>query len=350
MESEISSKNTKNEILAAYDELLKKVQEKKTEEPKKVQERQKQETLVKTARELSDEGIVKDIADLKVNLSSALDKLGEKFVTEFKKFEELQQAIQVEQKNLEDLYQLSVSTDSLSVMLLAQKEKKEQFEQEMAIRKNELEEKMKSERERFDTEMSEKKSLWKKEQESWQQKTKEEAEESEKSSTREEEEFQYNLKITRKKEADLYEEKKQKLEKELVEKKATFEKAFAERESAIKVAEAELKELRTKSVAFPSELEKAVAASVNAATEKLEANFRFEKELREKDTSGELKLKDQIVETLKNKIKDLETTIKELSQKAITAESSVKDIAIKAIESSSKPYYVEKTKEGPGKE
>jgi len=41
MEPEISTKNTKNEILAAYEELMKKAQEKKTEEPKKVQERQK---------------------------------------------------------------------------------------------------------------------------------------------------------------------------------------------------------------------------------------------------------------------------------------------------------------------
>jgi len=57
---------------------------------------------------------------------------------------------------------LSANTDSLSVMLLAQKEKKEQFEQEMAIRKAELEEKIKSEKERFETEIAEKKAQWKK--------------------------------------------------------------------------------------------------------------------------------------------------------------------------------------------
>ena len=44
---ELSTKNTKNEILAAYDELLQKTQESKTEEPKKVQEKQIQETIVK---------------------------------------------------------------------------------------------------------------------------------------------------------------------------------------------------------------------------------------------------------------------------------------------------------------
>jgi hypothetical protein len=350
MEHEINSKNTKNDILAAYDELLKKVQEKKTAEPKKVQEIQKQETLVKTAEGLSDEVIVKEITDLKMNLSSALDKLGEKFVSEFRKFEDLQQAIEGEQKNLEDLYQLSVNTDSLSVMLLAQKEKKEQFEQEMTTITSEFNEKMNSEKERFDTEMGEKKSLWKKEQESYQQKTKEETEESKKKRTREEEEYLYTLKINRKKESDIYEEKKQKLEKELASNKAAFEKEFTEREFKIKDAETELKELRIKSAAFPAELKKAVDADVKLATDKLQATFRFEKELREKEIEGELRLKDQIVDTLKGKIKDVEASLKELSQKAVTAEASVKDIAIKAIESSSKSYFIDKVKESQGKE
>ena len=350
MEPEISLKNTKSEILSAYEEMLKKVQDKNTDEPKKIQEQQKQENLVKKAAAFSNESIVKGIAGLKVELASTLDKLGENLVSEFRKFEELQQAIQAEQKNLEDLYQLSVVSDSLSVMLLAQKEKKEQFEQEMTSRKTEFNENMKSERERFETEMTEKKALWKKEQESWQQKTKEESDDIKKNLARAEEEYQYSLKITRKKETDLYDEKKQKLEKDLADKRITFEKEFAEREVKIKEAEAELKELRARNTAFPSEMEKAVNESVIAVTEKLETSFRFEKELREKESQGELKLKEQIIETLKSKIKDMEITMKELSQKTITSEASVKDIAIKAIESTSKPYFVEKTREVQSKE
>ncbi len=350
MEPEISIKNTKNEILSAYEDLLKKVQEKKTDEPKKVQEQQKQETVVKNAATLSHEGIVKEISNLKLSLSSALDKLSENFVSEFRKFEELQQAIQFEKQQLEDLYQLSANTDSLSAMLLAQKEKKEQFEQEMASRKAELDEKIKTEKERFDTEMAEKRNQWEKEQEQYASQAKETQEEKKKIQAREDEEYQYNLKITRKKEADQYEEKKQKLEKELADKKAAFEKEFADRETKIQEAEAELKELRLKNASFPDELEKAVNAAVLAATEKLETRFGFEKELKQKETEGELRLKDQIIETLKAKIKDMETTIKELSQKAVTAETNVKDIAIRAIESSSKPYFIEKTKDGQTKE
>ena len=311
---------------------------------------QKKVAQVKKAESLGHETIVKGISELKVGLSSSLDQLGEKFVSEFKKFEDLQEAINTEKQNLEDLYQLSASTDSLSVMLLAQKEKREEFEQDLDSRKTESDDKISSEKERFETEMAEKKATWKKEQEDFKQNQKEEIEETKKNRKRDDEEYQYTLKTTRKKESDLYEEKKAKLEKELIEKKTTFEKEFAERESHIKQAESELKELRSKNDAFPTELEKAVKDVIKVTTEKLETSFRFEKELKEKETSGELRLKDQIIDTLKAKIKDMETTVKEFSQKSVAAETSVKDIAMKAIESSSKPYFIEKNKEAQNKD
>lgn len=344
MESNVTVKNTKNQILDAYNDLLQKLQVQRTEEPKKVQEQQKKEKLVSSAKSLSNQGIVKGIAELKVNLSSALDQLGDKFVTEYKNFEELQQAINVEKQNLEDLYQLSANTDSLAVMLLAQKEKREQFELEMAERKLELTEKINLEKENHETEIQGKRVLWKKEQAEQVLTVKEEAAKTKKEREREGEEYQYNLKINRKKEIDQYEEKKQKLEKELTEKKTAFEKEFQERKTKIEEAETELLELRKKNTAFPAEMEKAVNEAVKATTEKLQSAHQFEKELKEIEVEGELKLKDQTIDTLKTKIKEMETSIKEMSQKTITAESSVKDIAIKAIESSSKPYYIENPK------
>ncbi len=350
MKTEVSTKNTKNEILDAYNDLLQSIQEKKSEEPKKVQEREKQEGAVKNAGELSHEGIVKNISALKVSLAASLDKLSENFIAEFGRFEELQQAIQVEKKNLQDLYQISAGADSLAAMLLAQKEKKEQFETEMALRKSELDDKMRLEKEKFEAEMAEKKAFWKKEQETYQAKLREDQEDAKKSRLREEEEFQYSLKLTRKKEADLYEDKKAKLEKDLAEKKIAFEKEFSLREATVKAAEAELNDLRQRAAAFPGELQKAVDAAVKGTTDKLEMEFRFSKELTAKQNEGEIKLRDQIVDTLRSKIKDLESSLKELSQKTATAEITVKDIAMKAIESSAKVQIIDKTREMPSKD
>ena len=344
MESNVSVKNTKNQILDAYNDLLQKLQVQRTEEPKKVQEQKKKEELVGNAKSLSNQGIVKGIAELKVNLSSALDQLGDKFITEYKEFEELQQAISVEKQNLEDLYQLSANTDSLAVMLLAQKEKREQFEIEMNERKLVLSEKINLENENHETEIQGKRVIWKKEQAEQVLTLKEETAKTKKEREREGEEYQYNLKINRKKEIDQYEEKKQKLEKELTEKKTAFEKEFQERKIKIEEAETELLELRKKNTAFPAEMEKAVNTAVKAETEKLQSVHQFEKELKDTEIEGELKLKAQTIDMLKAKIKEMEIAIKDMSQKTITAESSVKDIAIKAIESSSKSYIVENPK------
>jgi len=346
MDKKITIKSTKNQIMEAYNELLKKLQAQKAEEPKKVQEQQQKTELTNKAKDLSNESIVKDITDLKVSVSAEFDKLAGQFVSEYKKFEELQKAINIEKQNLEDLYQLSANTDSLAVMLLAQKEKREQFEQEMAERQQELSEKIKTDKEKHEAEMAEKRSLWKKEQEDKQLAAKEKEAITTKERKREEEEYNYNLKISRKKEADLYEEKKLKLEKELTEKKAAFEKEFAERKAAIEEAEAELTELRKKNKAFPAELEKAVNDAIKNTTEKLVSAHQFEIKLREKEIEGELKLKDQTITALNAKIKEMETSIKEMSQKTAKAESSVKDIALKAIESSStKPFIVERNAE-----
>lgn len=343
MEQKVTLKSTKNQILDAYNELLKKLQTQKTEEPKKEQEQQQKLELTNKAKELNDENIVKGIADLKVAVSGKLDELAGQLVDEYKKFEELQKAIDIEKQKLEDLYQLSASTDSLAVMLLAQKEQKEQFETEMAQRKQELADTIKADKEKHETEMSEKRALWKKEQAEREIAAKEEAALTKKERERKEEEYLYNLKIARKKETDLYEEKKQKLEKELIEKKDAFEKEFAERKTMIEEAEAELVELRGKNKAFPGELEKAVANAVKATTEKLETSHKFEIQLREKEVEGEQKLKDQTISTLNLKIKEMETNLKEMSAKTVKAETSVKDIALKAIESSSaKPLIVER--------
>jgi DNA-binding transcriptional MerR regulator len=64
--------------------------------------------------------------------------------------------------------------------------------------------------------------------------------------------------------------------------------------------------------------------------------FEFESKLIEKQNEGELKLKEQTIISLQEKIKEMQAQIKELTQKANLAESNVKDIAVKAIESSSK--------------
>jgi len=325
MEQEISSKNTKAQILEAYEKLIEQVKKAKSEVPKKVQEeKQRKETVDKVA-DISNKGIVNEISNLRSNLNNTLEELEQNLLEEFKKLEEIRQAIVIEKQNLKDLYGLSATTDSLAAMLLAQKEQKENFEAEIKAKK-----------EGFEQEMQELKALWRAEKEKTTTEQKEYLDELKKNRKREEDEYQYKLKIERQRDKDNYESQAAKLEKELSDKKATFEQEMANRESDIANAEAELSELRKKSEEFPQELQKALVDKEKEITNRLKTQFEFESKLTEKQNEGDLKLKDQEIKSLQDKIKEMQTQIKELTQKSNLAESNVKDIAVKAIESSSK--------------
>ena len=361
MEPELSLKNTKNEILSAYEDVMKKMHAQKTAEPKQVQEEKRQQEVIKKASDNSTEGIVTGIATLKLSVAKELDKLSEQLTAEHKKLEDIQNAIRLEKNNLEELYQVTSNADSLAAMLQAQKEKKAQFETELAEKRSAFEEKMKNdkmnfdekiktEQESFESSMKVQKELWKTEQLKWTDQQKELKEKSDKDRKREEEEYAYNLKLTRKKESDLYEEKKARLEKEMAEKKIAFDKEIASREAEVISAENELKELRSKTSAFPEEMKKAVADAVKSVTERLQLDFKFEKELTAKQTEGEINLKDQIIETLRSKIKDMDGIISDMSKKNVVAETSVKEIAMKAIESSGKMQLFSNSRDNSGKE
>ncbi len=342
MAKQITPRSTKNEILGAYNQLLHEVQDKKTEEPKIIQKEKKEQETIKKASTNNYEQIVNGISGLKLNISKELDKLNEQLVGEYEKLSDIQKAIELEKRNLDELYQVTASADSLAAMLLAQKVKKEEFEIEITTRQADFEGKIAKEKEAFETEMAEKRAQWKKEKEEQDVAAKEHVNKLKTLREREEEEYRYNIKLSRKKDEDAYVEKMEKQMRELTDKKAAFEKEIAEREQKVGEAESELKELRTKAASFPKELEKAVKDAETALEEKISMQYNFEKELNTKQTDGELALKDQSIASLKEKIKEQELFIKELARKANDAESNVKDIAVKAIESSSKVQVVER--------
>ena len=316
----VNEKNTKAEILKAYDELLKNVKQEKTNVPKQVQEeKQKNESLEKVSG-LSNNGIVNDIVELKNSLNNSLEELQNKLVSEFKQLEDIRSAIAIEKKSLEDIYSLSATTDSLAAMLLVQKEKKESFENQM----------------------SETTTRWELDKSKQKTEEKEYIDELTKRRKREEEEYQYALKITRQKDKDQYETTKETLEKELITKKKDFEQSVASREEVLKKAEAELAELRKNNSEFQSLLEKAVADKDAEITKSLNSQHAFEVKFLKQQNEAEIKLKDQTIISLQEKIKELQVQVKEYGDKANRAEEGVKDIAFKAIESAAKAKTIER--------
>ena len=327
----VTEKNTKAEILKAYDALLKNVQQEKADVPKQFQEEKQRKEKQEQVADLTNDGIVGTISELRKSLNSSFEELQQKLLDEFKKLEDIRSVIAIEKQSLEDIYSLNVTTDSLAAMLLVHKEKKDNFEKEMAETTS-----------RREQEMAETKSRWEQEKAKQINEEKEYIDELTKRRKREEEEYQYTLKITRQKENDQYEATKDALEKALTTKKKEFEQSVANREEALKKAEDELAELRKNNSEFPARLEKAVTDKEDEITKTLNSQHAFEIKFLKQQNESEIRLKDQTIVSLQEKIKELQAQVKEYGEKANRAEEGVKDIAVKAIENAAKTKMIER--------
>ena len=323
MNEEVSSKNTKKEILDAYDKLRQQLQDKKKEIPGPEPKDPPKARVVEEASRLQPDKIMKDISALKIGLSQSLDRVEEALIEEHKKLSGVSEAIRLEKDNLQNIYQIKAEADSLAVLITIHKEKKQDLEQDI----------------------KEKREAWEKEKQNFEQGVKEERERIRKEKEREEDEYVYNRNQKRKKEEDTYNEKVAKQEKELKEKREAFEKDMLEREADIKAREEELKDLRKKAELFPAQLEEAVKQKENEITERLTSNFKHEKELLEKEYQGELKLMNQTIKSLQDKIKDQDNMMNQLYKKVENADKNVKDIVLKAIEGSGRYPFQEKVAE-----
>jgi chromosome segregation ATPase len=324
MEPEITAKSTKNEILEAYNELLARLKEQKTQDRQAERARAEKKEIVETAAQNSEERIVKGLADLKLRMTKALDEMEEQLIAEFKRLNGVRQAIDIEQKNLQEVHEIRATADGLAALLLAQREKKEAFERDMEQRRAD-----------FEAEMAQKRQQWKREQEEFERQKKEREEQVKRTREREEEEYTYNLKLQRKKDQDGYEARKAALEKELEDKRQALERSWAEREAALAAREKELADLRARVEAFPKELEKAVRDTEKAVTERLEFKHRHEAEMRAKEIEGERRLSQQVIDSLEARIKEQDEQIRQLTQRANEAGLQVQSIAVKAIEGAS---------------
>ncbi len=320
MNEEVSSKNTKKEILEAYQKLLKQAREKKEIAPEKEPQEKQKSAIFEGATRQQPDKIMKDISGLKISLSQSLDKVEESLIEEHKKLSEVSEAIRVEKENLQNIHQIKAEADSLEALVNTHKEKEQEMEQEM-----------KDQRE-----------AWEKEKKQAEQELQEEKERIRKERAREEEEYLYHRDQKRKKEEDSYNEKMLKQEKELKERREAFEKEILEREADIKASEDEFQELKKKAEQFPAQLEGAVQQKENEITLRLTSEFKHEKDILQKEYQSELKLKDQTIKTLQDKIRDQDNMVNQLYKKVENADKNVKDIVLKAIENSGRYTFSEK--------
>ena len=233
----------------------------------------------------------------------------------------LDETIKIKEAWIEDLYAIQSNADSLSTLILAQKKQKEEAQLELDEMRTKLEREIEQTRE-----------AWLREQEQYKDSVKQEEAAAALLRKREEDEYEYTTSQRRRKEEDAFREQLDAEERELSERRQDFERTAAERERAL--AEAELVGLRQLSESLDTRMQEVESRAIKATEERLEREHRFKFDLAQKETEGQLRLKDQQIELLQQKIKEIEIQLREVGLKVSTSEETVRDIALRAIDSS----------------
>jgi len=323
---ELSMSNTKKEMLNAYNALLKQLQEKREAElkPEKIIEEKKKREVVEVAETLSSEGVVKEIGNLKLELGKMLTQISDGLEEEVNKYKKIQNAIKIKEEELKELYEIERSAETLAALIEAQNQKRQEFESEMAARKEELNREILAIREE-----------WEKEKKEHEAEMKERDAAEAKRREREKEEYGYSFKREQQLAKDKFEDEKAKTEKEIQLKKEQMEKDLTEREKAVAEREEELGELQKKVIAFPKEMEEAINNAVKDTTERITLEAKNRAELIRKEFDGERNVLTTRIESLEKTVKEQSGQISNLSEQLEKAYQKVQDIAVKSVEGSS---------------
>lgn len=318
--------NTKQEMLQAYNALLKELEEKQEGEmkPEKKIEEKKIREAVQVAESLTAEGVGKEIAGLKLEIGKTLTRISDQLEGEVNRFVATRNAIAAKEKELGELYEIEKTAMSLAALIEAQNQKRQEFNAEMETKREAL-------RQEIDTTRA----AWKKEQEEYNAAVKERDVAEKKRQTREKEEFEYAFKREQQLANERFTYEKAKLEKELKDKKEQMEQELNSREAKIAEKEAELNELRKQAAQFPKELETAVNRAVKETSERLLLEAKNREELLKKESEGERNVFNARIESLEKTTKEQGERISLLTKQLEAAYQKVQDIAVKTVEGAS---------------
>lgn len=322
----LSEKNTKQEMLDAYQILVRQLEEKRAAElnPEKRLQEKRAEEAVTVAAGLAPEGVERALGNLKADIGKSLAEIAERMASEVTRFKAIQKAVESKERELQELYGIEKAAASLAALIEAQNQKRREFEIELGRQKEELTREIETSR-----------ADWEKDKKNHEAELREREALEKKNREREKEEFAYLFKREQQTARDKLNDEKAGLEKEILAKRESAAKELAEREKAVAAQEKELTELKQKTAAFPKELESAVAKAVKEVTDRLILESKNREELLRKEFEGERNVSVVRIEALEKMAKDLSDQNGKLSRQLETAYQKVQEIAEKAIEGSS---------------
>ena len=299
--AKITERNTKSEILSAYEAAMEEIKKLKSEKFNPVEEQQSKKN--------------KEIIE-KADITSENNIINPAIIEEYKN---LKSAISLKRDELRELYGIDIEANSFAALVEAKNTKLDELDKQIEDKKieyvdlsNSLSESHKARIQQLNDEACEYKNRLKKDRD------------------REEEDFKYNLERERRIENDKWEdEKAQRLA--AVEER---EEAVSERELSHDNMVNEIKELNDKLSEVPAAIEAAKEEAAKEAKSKAEKSFAFEKRAMESDYSHMKEMLESKLDTLNEKIADLISDNEELKSNLNAAYEKIENIANESVKNS----------------
>ncbi|MDZ8083108.1 MAG: hypothetical protein RMX35_29095 [Nostoc sp. DcaGUA01] len=330
-----TEKNTKVEILQAYEELakeqaaLKSQLDQVTKESKSVTKEQPKTEQKTPMNQLSSiqqkmNNTIESLGKIQLGFGSAANELSEQLTTKASNLEQIRRTLEDEIQQLKQLHNLEISDDILDTLIQAYEDNSKAYQDEYSQRSEVLLQ-----------EILDQKNIWGKEQEEHQRAIKERNENLNKTRQRDAAEYKYNLELQRQLNSDQDEQGQKALYKQLEELLQETEKQWAEREKAISEREKQFEELKAKVEAFPKEKEAAIKKATEEGKSIAHYQAKVKSDLYSKEVEGQKRFYEQRLQSLEQTITNQETRIQNLSKQLESALKQVQDLAVKAIEGTS---------------
>jgi uncharacterized coiled-coil protein SlyX len=330
-----TDKNTKVEILQAYEELVKEKAALKSqleqvgkENPSIAQEqpRLEQKTPMNQLSSVQEKmnNTIESLAKIQLGFGSAANELSEQLTIKASRLEEIRGTLEAEIQQLTQLHNLEISDDILDTLIQAYEDNSKAYQEEYSQRSEVL----------FQ-EILDQRNTWGKEQEEHQRAIKERNENLHKTRQRDASGYKYNLELQRQLETDEYEQGQKALYKLLEELLQEIEKEWAEREKAISEREKQFEEFKAKVEAFPKDKEAAIKKATEEGKGIAHYQAKVKSDLYSKEVEGQKRFYEQRLHSLEQTITNQETRIQNLSKQLESALKQVQDLAVKAIEGTS---------------
>jgi DNA repair exonuclease SbcCD ATPase subunit len=334
-----SDKNTKAEILQAYEELVREqgllksqLEQAQKETQSLAKEKSKAEpkpevkpnmTQPQTTVQQKMNSTIETLVKIQLGFGSAANELSEQLTKRAASLGEIRQAVNTEIEQLSQLHNLEISDDILDNLIQRYEDNEKTYQEEYNQRYEVLSQ-----------EILELKNTWNKEQEEHQRLIKERNENFQKNQQRNAAEYKYDLELQRKLAIDEYEQAQKLLYKELEELQQSTEKQWSEREKSIAEREKEFAELKAKVEAFPKEKELAIKKATDEGKGIASYQAKVKADLYAKEVDGQKRFYEQRIQSLEQTINNQETRLQNLSKQLESALKQVQDLAVKAIEGS----------------